>query len=288
MAMRLAKPGNTTRALSSRDFAITDANYGVTAAIYECRDCGFRQCTDMTDVTQHYEALEDPAYEQGRAQRLRQARALLEGAIHAAGIDLRGRRLLDVGAGSGVLVEAAAALGLRAEGIEPSSWLASRARERGWPVHVGVLPHPAVHPPFDLITMVDVLEHVADPFALVMAARALLSHDGRLMIVTPDVRSLPARLLGWKWWHYRVAHIGYFDRRTLSRLVARAGLEVESYSRPGWYFPVSYLRERVLRYLPAWMVPRRAAWMERVSLPLNLRDSLCAICKNKTPTAEAL
>jgi SAM-dependent methyltransferase len=276
--LTLVKASNVEAALEARNFAITDDSYGVTGAIYRCTSCGFMQCHDMPDVLRFYESLEDPAYEVGRDQRLLQAESLLNAIVAVAGKNARSLRLLDVGAGSGILLAAARQMGMAAEGIEPSSWLAAAAKAHGCSVHLGVLPHPDAAGPYDLVTLVDVIEHVANPRGLLEAAAAVLAPDGLLAVVTPDASSLTARIMGWRWWHYRIAHIGYFDPHNLTLLCRLAGLDPVARKRPGWYFTVSYLRQRLGQYLPQWLLPK-ARWMDRVVVPLNLRDSLLVVCR---------
>jgi SAM-dependent methyltransferase len=259
------------------DFAISDAHYGRTAAVYACPACGFLLCADVRDVAPYYQDLEDPAYIESRPERLLQARRLLRNMARLMERELTGLRLLDVGAGSGPLVEEALAIGVRAEGVEPSTWLCARATERGLPVHEGVLPHPDVHGPFDIVTLIDVIEHTSDPLNLLRQASAMLAPSGVVVLVTPDVKSVAARLLGWQWWHFRVAHVGYFSKDTLTRLGERAGLTITATIRPSWVLPLSYLLERTARYLP--MVGRlaRARWTASIAVPFNLRDSILVI-----------
>lgn len=259
------------------DFAISDSHYGRTSAIYQCQACGFLECPEEPDVVRFYEALEDPAYVASRPSRCLQARALLRTIGRLAGRPLPGLRLLDVGAGSGPMVEAARAAGMRAEGVEPSVWLHGHAVRLGLPVHLGVLPHPDVHPPFDVVTLVDVIEHTTDPLALLQQVAAVLAPGGVAVIVTPDVSSAAASLLGWRWWHFRAAHVGYFNRTTLTRLCARAGLTVTRQARPWWVLPLPYLLERAGRYLPL-RLPR-LAWLERFAIPFNLGDSLLFVVR---------
>jgi SAM-dependent methyltransferase len=271
----LAKPSDFEGDLTSDSFAITDAHYGQTAAIYRCEDCGFLECPDLADALRYYRELEDPAYEEGRPERRMQMNRLLR--------RLRpwkpGSRLLDVGAGSGMLVEEALALGFDAEGIEPSRWLQARAAERGLPVHLGTLPSPEVRRPYDVVTLIDVIEHVSDPVELLRQAAAHLAPGGLAAVVTPDVGSLAARLLGWRWWHFRVAHIGYFSRSTLERALRESGVEVLRVSRPGWYFSADYLLERLGAYLPGGLRLPVPGWARRITVPLNLRDSFLVLCR---------
>jgi hypothetical protein len=118
---------------------------------------------------------------------------------------------------------------------------------------------------------------------LLRAARAALAPEGILAVVTPDVRSVAARLLGWRWWHFRVAHVGYFDRATLALAARRAGLAPLAVHRPGWFFPGDYLWDRAWRFLGL-AGARAPAVLQRVTVPLNLRDSLLAVFRPAEPT----
>ncbi len=266
-----------TQPLNNSSFAITDFNYGQISALYQCSKCGFRQCHDLGNVLSFYGWQEDPDYENGREQRRLQAQGLLK----RLGKFKRKGRLLDVGAGSGILVEAAAEKGFRARGIEPSRWLQKQAEKHNVPVEAGLLEDMASEPVWDVITLVDVIEHVEDPVGLLKDTEKRLSVTGMAMIVTPDVKSFFARWLGRKWWHYRVAHIGYFNDSTLELACRRAGLEVIHKSRPGWFFAADYLWVRIMQYFPSWLRIPPCRCMRRWTIPVNLRDSLLAIVQKK-------
>ena len=281
----LLKPSTLPVQVTSASFRITDADYGSAGAIYGCRSCGFRQCANLTEVLSFYENMDDTSYETTRHARSLQARKLVETlALHKAPASGR-TRLLDVGAGSGILLEAAAARGWRAEGVEPSRWLTQKALARGLVVYQGVLPHPDTPGPYDAVTVIDVIEHVSDPVGLMREVRKLLHPDGVALVVTPDVRSVAARLMRWKWWHYRVAHIGYFDRITLAQCMGAAGLECIAWERPSWFFTAHYLAERVLAYVPRGQRLHPPAILKRITLPLNLFDSILVIVR---PVKESL
>ncbi|MBU6234368.1 MAG: methyltransferase domain-containing protein [Alphaproteobacteria bacterium] len=267
--------------LNSDHFAITDSDYGTTAALYRCPACALTQCPETDDVLKYYQYLEDPAYEEGHAQRLQQSMRLVGTVLgdmkRAHG---QGLKLLDVGAGTGNLVEAAQRNGFDAEGVEPSAWLTQQAKAKGLKVHEGVLPHTAAQGPYDVVMLIDVIEHVTDPLALLRNIRAILKPNGRLYMVTPDASSFFARLLGFKWWHYRIAHISYFNLQNLTTLAGRAGFKITATSRPCWYFSYAYLRERLMQYLPSFLVPPAVGPLKRLTIPLNLRDSLLVVCEN--------
>ena len=57
-------------------------------------------------------------------------------------------------------------------------------------------------------------------------ARQLLAPGGALLVVTPDFGSVARLLLRKRWWHFRLAHVGYFDARSLNQACTRARLRV--------------------------------------------------------------
>jgi SAM-dependent methyltransferase len=134
------------------------------------------------------------------------------------------RRLLDVGCGYGWSLDAAAQAGLEAYGVEAS---AEARRQAGARHEVRPDVRDYGDGTFDVVTLVDVVEHVRDPVRLLQAAAQALAPGGALVLVTPDLSSLSARLLR-GWWPYVIPeHLVYFDRRTIRRALGRAGLEVE-------------------------------------------------------------
>jgi SAM-dependent methyltransferase len=106
-------------------------------------------------------------------------------------------RLLDIGAGRGEFVRAAADAGWIAEGIEPSAPLASYAREHGATVrtgHLGAVPE-ITPTSFEAVTLLHVIEHVSDPRALLTMARSYLRPDGVLFVEVPNCDSYLLRFV---------------------------------------------------------------------------------------------
>ena len=278
--LQVVKAANITENLTSEAFAITDSHYGQTGEIQRCQNCGFLQCSSLDNVLSFYEQLEDVGYEETRAERMLQAQKLVE-ILHQYRSN---GALLDIGAGSGILVEAALKMGYDAEGLEPSTWLQQQAQNYQLPVYAGSFPDATPRPTYDLVTLIDVIEHVPNPAEVVAQVAKILSTDGIVAVATPDVSSLVARILGWKWWHFRVAHIGYFNRKTLDRIMANAGFECVKMTSPTWYFPAEYLLERLAKYLPVRLPISTPAWMQKIVIPLNLGDSLLGIYQLKGKT----
>jgi SAM-dependent methyltransferase len=274
------KRGTLDGPIRPEDLRITDAAYGVTWPMHKCSGCGFVFAASAVsaDLVSLYNQMSDSEYEEGHATRVLQMRWLLAAALRQ---HPEARTLLDVGAATGLLVAEARRSGLEAVGVEPSAALVSTARgiNQADVLH-GVLPHPALNGRrFDLVCLVDVLEHVVNPLQLLRDAKAMLNPDGLLLVVTPDISSLAARMLGPRWWHYRPAHVCFLDRQSMGTASAEAGLSVRKCFRAKWFFPVGYLAARLERYLPIARLNRAAprfkplAWVYRLTIPLDLHDS---------------
>ena len=265
---------------SAENLKITDASYGDVLPLLQCKSCTFIFADpDLANaLTQHYVDLDDPVYIETEDSRRLQMRRTLE---FAKAMLPKAKSLLDIGAGGGLLIDEAKALGWeRCIGIEPSEKLAKYAQGKERKVYQGHWPHPELEKEdFDLIVLLDVIEHLTQPTRMLQALRDWLAPGGALLLVTPDLSSLPARLLGPRWWHYRLAHIGYFNNKTIEIAAQKAGYRVQTVRWATWYFPVWYLAERVERFLPLhWLnhIAPKVPILRSIyqsTIPLNLFDS---------------
>ena len=140
-----------------------------------------------------------------------------------------GRRLLDIGSGAGFFLQAVEGMGWRAEGVELSAAAAAYARDVvGVPMRTGKVEAAGLPSgTYDLVTMLDFLEHVFEPLDVLREAYRLLKPGGALIVYTPDIQSLGRRFLGKSWAVLTPAeHLTYFSAKTLRRALETAGFEV--------------------------------------------------------------
>jgi len=197
-------------------------------------------------------------------------------------------RVLDVGCAAGFFLEVMRDRGWEVAGVEPSAAIAGAARERvgAERIHAGTLetaPFDAGR--FDLVTLWDVVEHVADPVDLLRRAARLLAPEGLLVLETQDVGSPVARALGRRWHHFKhLEHLYHFDRRTVEALLRRAGLapvEITA-DAAGKEISFGFLRERATRLHPAVagaLRPLRA--LDGVSAYVNPRDEMIVVARRQ-------
>jgi 2-polyprenyl-3-methyl-5-hydroxy-6-metoxy-1,4-benzoquinol methylase len=280
------KARNLPHGLTPESLRITDFHYGRTLALLRCTRCSFifADGAEVGPVASLYEALEDPQYAETPNSRELQMRWILSVVRKASP---GARTLLDIGAGTGLLVEEAARAGLDALGVEPSRHLAGMAAQNGRAVLQGVFPHSALSTRrFDIVALIDVIEHVTDPMGLLCACRQALAPGGVLVLVTPDAGSLAARIMRYRWWHFRVAHVGYFNRRSLRTALQSAGFTITRECHAKWFFRIRYIAVRLEQYLPVLGWINRAAprcrtvnWLFGRAVTLNLHDSFFLILK---------
>ena len=137
-----------------------------------------------------------------------------------------GKRVLDVGAAYGFFVAAARAAGLDAIGLEPVAPCAAfAARELGVEIRTGRIEDVALpRASFDVVTLFDVIEHLADPAAALRRIHELLAPGGTLVVETGDLGGLLARVVGSRWYYYDPPqHLTYFSLASLEHLLLRSG-----------------------------------------------------------------
>ncbi|MFL6741260.1 MAG: bifunctional 2-polyprenyl-6-hydroxyphenol methylase/3-demethylubiquinol 3-O-methyltransferase UbiG, partial [Sphingomicrobium sp.] len=103
---------------------------------------------------------------------------------------LEGRTALDVGCGAGLLTEPLARLGATVTAIDATPEVIDVARAHaaamGLEIDYRVGDVQELEGQFDLITSLEVIEHVADPGAFLKALARRLAPDGLLILSTPN------------------------------------------------------------------------------------------------------
>jgi SAM-dependent methyltransferase len=138
------------------------------------------------------------------------------------------RRILDAGCGTGQTLELLTAFG-QVWGVEAFEGALEAARRRapaGVALSRGTLPGLGldVSLRFELITLFDVLEHLAQPVEALRELRGRLAPGGQLLITVPAFQFL------WSVHDVQNQHRCRYDIATLRDELARAGLRVDFHS----------------------------------------------------------
>lgn len=199
---------------------------------------------------------------------------------------IRSGRLVDIGCSTGFFLSAAR-VGFEVAGVEPSEHGRAFARDQlHLPRLAPTLPELGARDgEFDAATLIDVIEHLADPLGALREVSRILRPGGYAYLVTPDIESLSARLLRGKWWALRPAHIYYFSRRTLTRALEKAGFEVVLVRSYGRIFTWGYWLSRLANYpRPVYGAAEafiRLFGLQDKFLYLDTRDSIQVVARKR-------
>ncbi len=144
-----------------------------------------------------------------------------------------GRKLLEIGCGTGDFIAFAQERGFACTGTEPAVEAARRANSQGLSVHNMAFDKFAAAFPdakFDVAVMLNVLEHVPDAVRTLQQCGRLLEPKGILCVRVPnDFSEMQAAALektgGEPWWIAVPDHINYFNFASLRQTFDLLGFE---------------------------------------------------------------
>ncbi len=138
-------------------------------------------------------------------------------------------RLLEIGCGNGERLQRLANCGWTAVGVDFDPRAVQTCREHGLDVRAGTLADQRFEAgSFDAILLNHVIEHVADPAALLAECLRLARPGARLVMATPNAASTLHRLFGRRWRGLEAPrHLRVFSGTNLPRLCAEQGWRIE-------------------------------------------------------------
>lgn len=207
-------------------------------------------------------------------------------------------RILDVGCGTGMMLLEMASLG-HVEGVDASDEALRFCHRRGITTvqKANVLDLPFADESFDLLTGVDILEHVDDDLGALREWGRVLRPGGRLFLFVPAHRWL------WSLQDEISGHRRRYTARSLRRVVERAGYNVERQSYVSTYlFPLIVLGRIWLKLLRRfrdvksentlhptwsngilkWVFTAEIPLLRRVNFPFGA-SLICVAAKNSPP-----
>ncbi len=156
---------------ASRDQVPLSARFmgrGGVAGLVQCKACGYAQRSGLGEVDLH--RIESDTLWREPSMSSKWLLARLPRSLR----DRQDLAVLDVGCWEGDLL-AGMPVGWRRVGVEPNGRAAARARDRAIDIEVGVLEEaPVDSEAFDLVTMMDVLEHLPNPTRTLAAVAGAL------------------------------------------------------------------------------------------------------------------
>lgn len=171
-------------------------------------------------------------------------------------------RILDVGCGDGFHLDVLQEFGKKTwklEGVDVDERAVSIGLKNGLKIHHGTLE--TVDLPkksYDLVILIQTVEHVAEPTTLLEQIYSLMRPGGRLVIVTDNTDSLDFTIFNKRHWggYHFPRHWYLFNKSTMARLAEKTGFELEKLttqvSPVNWTYSVR--NKLVDRNSPDWLV----------------------------------
>ena len=217
---------------------IRDGHYGLireNSTVFQCIDCGVQRLLESDCIPPEY-------YDTGEyREKLNQSLSLdseIEG--HELlnrftfesiwPLSVRNKHVLDVGCGSGHLLDALSGASKNQVGIEPCSPYLTSIIEKGYEAYSSIqdCTSKGREKYFDLGFSIQVIEHVLNPRLFLEDIRLLLKPGADLLISTPNRDDILMSLMpdDFPSFFYRTQHRWYFDANSLEFCAKSAGFEI--------------------------------------------------------------
>lgn len=244
--------------------------------IEECPECGLVQLVPtptpetlraLYEEESYFGGEGDSGYSQYESQETEYLATFREDVRRIAEFVPQGR-ILEVGCGYGYFLKCALDAGYDAYGIDLSPAAVERAAQL-YPGRVfqGLLEEaPEIEgQTFDVIFASHLIEHITDPAAFLRTAARFLRPGGLVVMVTPNIKSLLARVSGRRWVSFKIPeHVSYYDPETITDLLSRTGFTVRAVDPAYQYYAVPFVTSRVRELLHP--MSRLVPPVERLSL----------------------
>lgn len=151
--------------------------------------------------------------------------------LDSVGSDLRGKRILEVGCGTGYFLSLLQERGADVLGVEPGPQGQRGGEKYGVPIVRNFFPCEEVRGGFDVVVAYAVLEHMTAPEVFLKATGGFLNEGGCLLLAVPDCEPYLGQgdiscLLHEHW--------SYFAKKTLARELERGGYRASRIEQAGF------------------------------------------------------
>lgn len=186
------------------------------------------------------------------------------------------KTLLDIGCFTGDFLDIAKEHGFETYGFDTLSEALSSISDRHHVWSGSLFAAPRNLPRFDLVTLNDTIEHIADyKHELLFIRKRLLRKKGVLFITTPDATSSVARLMGYRWGALDGhEHLLVYSKYGLSVLLRSSGFHIRRIKRYSKRMELGYLNAMISKWefggrIKPFPLPRFAS---RLKVPVYAGD----------------
>ncbi|MCB4757661.1 MAG: glycosyltransferase [Elusimicrobia bacterium] len=98
---------------------------------------------------------------------------------------------------------------------------------------------------YDVVILLDCIQRKSEPFSFLNHIHSLLKSDGVLLITTPSLDSLSARIMKQKWIKFRRENRYYYDTQTIQTLLFKTGFCSIDVSPEHKYVTPAYIKAQI-------------------------------------------
>ena len=217
---------------------IRDGVYGEVhndASVYQCQKCGIQRLLESDCIPSEY-------YDTGEYREKLNQSLILDSEIEEHELlnrftfeaiwplSVRNKHILDVGCGTGSLLDAVKNISKSQVGIEPCHLYLNSIINKGYEAHQSIQLYLDKHRSnsFDMAFSIQVIEHVLNPKLFLEEILSMLKPGADLIISTPNRNDILMSLLPTEFYSffYRTPHRWYFDSESLEFCARSAGFDV--------------------------------------------------------------
>lgn len=243
-------PGNIDSSADPKRYFSSSRQIAGHWPIVRCDGCGLVMSNprdSQADLARIYQSLNDEQYQVEVSNRA----ILADERLRYIERWQKPARLLDLGCSTGIFCGRAAACGWAASGVDPSAWSIAQAR-RAFPSATFIqstierldIPDNS----YEVVTLWDVLEHVADPRIVLTRAFRWLAPGGLLVMNIPNIQSLTSRMMGKYWVLLLREHLWYFSPPTIRHMLEQNGFVLQGVHSNQVRFSLANLFTRLSQY----------------------------------------
>jgi len=205
------------------------------ASVYQCQKCGVQRLLESDCIPSEY-------YETGEYRKKLEQSLYAKDVIHEHEmlnkftfealwpLSIRNKNIVDIGCGSGYLLDALSGVSKNQVGIEPCSPYLASIIEKGYEAYSSIqdCTNKGREKYFDIGFSIQVIEHVLNPRLFLEEIRLLLKPGADLLVSTPNRGDILMSLMpdDFPSFFYRTQHRWYFDANSLEFCAKSAGFEI--------------------------------------------------------------
>ena len=220
--------------------------------IYSCKNCGVYFChpmPDESDLLESYNSGEDENFVSQNIFRYKTFKSNFGKFLKNTHLPLSDVHVTDIGAASGIFLKMIEDSGGLATGFEANSWLVNYGKTNyKVNLHEGsVRNFTASSTLLEIVTLWDVLEHLAKPREDLLYLASHLKPKSIILVSLPSTDSKTFKLLRWRWPMHLDVHIFYYNKKSLNTLFNTCGFKLIYESKYPQLLSLGYLMFRGLK-----------------------------------------